>query len=215
MLTLARAIKSETRFPVWVLNTMEALTKAGKTLACVQLTRVLLQADKNAVGVWNVKAAYLHGYFFEEYLGLGMPEVTAFNSALHAVAVGAGKAKTVTLDRMALAASETGSVGGYTSLPGSASQAGGTEVSSALTALKAVMEDALTPLKGMKLAEPSDKVKAPKALVDAKGGCVFCGRSWCTLLKGGEMCRAGKRALALSRETKSKGDDDEGSNKDA
>ena len=97
-------------------------------------------------------------------------------------------------------------------MPGSASQAGGTEVSSALTALKAVMEDALTPL--VKLAEPSEKVKAPKALVDSKGGCVFCGRSWCTLLKGGEMCRAGKRALALSRESKAKGDDDEGS-KDA
>ena len=215
VLTLARAIKNETRFPVWVLNTMEALTKAGKTLACVQLTRVLLQADKNSVGVWNVKAAYLHGYFFEEYLGLGMPEVTAFNSALHAVAVGAGKAKAIALERVAPALSEAGSMGGYTSLPGSASQAGNTEVSSALTALKAMMEDALTPLREIKPAEQSEKAKAPRALLDSKGGCVFCGRSWCTLLKGGEMCRAGKRALTLSRESKAKGDDDEGSNKDS
>ena len=215
VLTLARALKQEERFSSWVVTTMEALSKAGMPLACVQLTRVLLQADKNSVGVWSVKSGYLHGYFFEEYLGLGMPEVTAFNSALHAVAVGAGKPKAVALERMAPALSEAGSVGGYTSLPGSASQAGNTEVSSALTALKAMMEDALTPLREIKPAEQSEKAKAPRALLDSKGGCVFCGRSWCTLLKGGEMCRAGKRALTLSRESKAKGDDDEGSNKDA
>jgi hypothetical protein len=78
-----------------------------------------------------------------------------------------------------------------------------------------MMEDALTPLREIKPAEQSEKAKAPRALLDSKGGCVFCGRSWCTLLKGGEMCRAGKRALTLSRESKAKGDDDEGSNKDS
>ena len=77
------------------------------------------------------------------------------------------------------------------------------------------MEDALTPLREIKPAEHTEEVKAPKALVDSKGGCVFCGRSWCTLLKGGEMCRAGKRALTLSRESRTKGDDDESSSKDA
>ena len=82
VLTLGRALKSETRFPTWVVTTMEALSKAGKPLACVQLTKVLLQADKNAVGVWATKAAYLHGYFFDEFLGIGMPQVTALNSAL-------------------------------------------------------------------------------------------------------------------------------------
>ena len=93
VLTLGRALKTETRFPTWVVTTMEALSKAGKPLACVQLTKVLLQADKNAVGVWATKAAYLHGYFFDEFLGLGMPQVTALNSALHAVAVGSSSAR--------------------------------------------------------------------------------------------------------------------------
>lgn len=93
VLTLARALKSEARFPTWVVMTMEALSKAGMPLACVQLTKVLLQVDKNAVGAWSVKAAYLHGHFFDEYLGIGMPQVTALNSALHAVAVGSSGAR--------------------------------------------------------------------------------------------------------------------------
>ena len=199
ILTLARALKQETRFSVWVLNTMEALTKAGKTLACVQLTRVLLQADKNSVGVWSVKAGYLHGYFFEEYLGVGLPHVTAMNSALHAVALGTSSLKTLK-EKPAL--SEVGSAGSktdlYSQLPGSASQAGGSEVGTAMSAMKEMMEEALAPIKEAREASPSGGGKL-RALTNSDGECLFCRRAHCTLLKGGEMCRSGKRALGLLR----------------
>ena len=125
---------------------MESLSKAGMPLACVQLTKVLLQADKNAVGVWSVKTAYLYGYFFEEYLGIGMPQVTALNSALHAVAVGSGGAR----GGKEKAPTEIIPLGSrsdpFGSLPGSASQVGASEVGSAITALKEMMEEALTPI---------------------------------------------------------------------
>ena len=199
ILTLARALKQETRFSMWVLNTMEALTKAGKTLACVQLTRVLLQADKNSVGVWAVKAGYLHGYFFEEYLGVGLPHVTAMNSALHAVAMGTSNLKSL---KEKAAPSEVGSSGGksdlYSLLPGSASQAGNSEVGSALSAMKEMMAEALAPIKEAQEAKPAgggNSDKTPRALMNPGGECVFCLRTYCSLLKGGEMCRSAKRSL--------------------
>ena len=145
VLTLSRALKSEARFPMWVVMTMEALSKAGMPLACVQLTKVLLQADKNAVGTWSVKAAYLHGYFFDEYLGIGMPQVTALNSALHAVAVGSSSArssKEKALSEIIPSGSKSDPFG---SLPGSASQVGSSEVGSAISALKDMMSEALLP----------------------------------------------------------------------
>ena len=205
VLTLARALKSESRFSTWVVTTMESLSKAGMPLACVQLTKVLLQADKNAVGVWSVKTAYLYGYFFEEYLGIGMPQVTALNSALHAVAVGSGGVR----GGKEKAPTEIIPLGSrsdpFGSLPGSASQVGASEVGSAITALKEMMEEALTPIKEMKgWKRTGEKPKDGKA----QSKCTWCGRSYCPLLKGGEMCMAAKRALTLLRNTPRKEKED-------
>ena len=88
VITLARALKSESRFREWVVVTTDALTKAGLPLAAVQLTKVLLQAEQQSYGSWAVKSNYLHSYFFSEYLGVGMPQVTAFNSAIKAMGLG-------------------------------------------------------------------------------------------------------------------------------
>ena len=204
VLTLARALKQEERFSAWVVTTMEALSKAGMPLACVQLTKVLLQADKNAVGVWSVKSAYLHGYFFEEYLGIGLPQVTAINSALHAVAsAGPRGAKDKAPAEVVPLGSRSDPFG---SLPGSASQVGASEAGSAMSAFKEMMEDALAPLKDLK-DKPAGK-KVGKGLQIAEDECPWCGRSWCTMLQGGEMCRSAKRSLTLLRNKGSKGKDD-------
>ena len=213
VLTLARALKQEERFSSWVVTTMEALSKAGMPLACVQLTKVLLQADKNAVGVWSVKAAYLHGYFFEEYLGIGLPQVTALNSALHAVAsAGPRGGKEKATPEVVQLGSRSDPFG---SLPGSASQVGASDVGSALSAIKEMMEDALAPIKELKEAKPGGK-KVGGGPMNEDGECPWCGRSWCTMLKGGEMCRSATRSLALLRNKKGKNKDDgEESSKEA
>ena len=196
VLTLARALKNEARFSSWVVTTMEALSKAGKPLACVQLTKVLLQADKNAVGAWQVKAAYLHGYFFEEYLGIGMPQVTALNSALHALASGSRGGKEKPLSEVVPSGSRSDPFG---SLPGSASQVGASDVGSAITALQEMMKDALTPIRELKEGKAASEKPSRKARASTDEECAWCGRSWCTLLKGGEMCQAAERSLDLLR----------------
>ena len=200
LLTLGRALKSETRFSTWVVTTMEALSKAGKPLACVQLTKVLLQADKNAVGVWATKAAYLQGYFFDEFLGIGMPQVTALNSALHAVAVGSTGARGGKEKALSEVVSSGSRSDPFGSLPGSASQVGASDAGSAITAFKEMMSEALAPIK--ELGEKKPKRHAAKAIVNEKGECAWCGRDWCTFIKGGEMCRAAERSIKLLRSSK-------------
>lgn len=196
VLTLARALKNETRFSAWVVTTMEALSKAGKPLACVQLTKVLLQADKNSAGNWAVKSAYLHGYFFEEYLGIGMPQVTALNSALHALASGPRGSKEKPLSEVVPSGSRSDPFG---SLPGSASQVGTSDVSSAITALQDMMREALAPIKELKEGKGASEKAGRKARAGADEECAWCGRTWCAYLKGGDMCRAAERSLKLLR----------------
>ena len=181
---------------------MEALSKAGKPLACVQLTKVLLQADKNAVGVWATKAAYLHGYFFDEYLGIGMPQVTALNSALHAVAMGSTGArggKEKALSEVVPSGSRSDPFG---SLPGSVSQVGASDVGSAISALKEMMSEALAPIKELGEKKPRREKHSAKSIANEKGECAWCGRDWCAFIKGGEMCRAAERSLKLLRSSK-------------
>ena len=83
-----------------------------------------------------------------------------------------------------------------------------------MSALKEMMEDALAPLKDLK-DKPAGK-KVGKGLQIAEDECPWCGRSWCTMLKGGEMCRSATRSLALLRSKKGKNKDDgEESSKEA
>ena len=166
-----------------------------------------MQADKNAVGVWNVKAAYLHGYFFEEYLGVGLPQVTALNSALHAVAAGSRGGKEKPLSEVVPSGSRSDPFG---SLPGSASQVGTSDVGSAISALQEMMRDALAPIKELKESKTRKEKARRKPRTDSDEECAWCGRSWCSYLKGGEMCRAAQRSLDLLRATPPKKNDTDG-----
>lgn len=55
------------------METMSSLTKAGVPQASVRLMRIILQAETQAAGSWQVKRKCLYGYFFQDYLGLGLP----------------------------------------------------------------------------------------------------------------------------------------------
>lgn len=86
---------------------------------------------------------------------------------------------------------------------------------SALSAMKVIMEEALAPIKEAKEGKSpggGGPAKAPSALVNSDGECVFCLRTFCTLLKGGEMCRSAKRSLGFLRakENKTSEKDDKG-----
>ena len=73
---------------------------------------------------------------------------------------------------------------------------------SALSAMKEMMAEALAPIKEAQEAKPAGggkSDKAPRALTNPEGECVFCLRTYCSLLKGGEMCRSAKRSLGLLR----------------
>ena len=211
VITLARALKNEQRFREWVLTTMSSLSQSGRPLASIRLSKIILQADLQAMDSWSVKSTYLHNYFFSEYLGVGMPRVTAVNSALRAVALGSqmgsgGKVhRSLTVPAAPLSEAPgsmaPGSMDLYSSLPGSASSSGNSETSTALTALKDMFEEALAPIRklGEQSSVGSDKGKSG-GIRDSKGACIFCGRTWCSTLKGKEMCREARRALELLKD---------------
>ena len=74
-LTLERALgeaRSEHRFTEWAIKTNDLLNKAGLYLAGARLMKVLTQANRQSGGAWPRKRVYLYGYFFEEFLGLGL-----------------------------------------------------------------------------------------------------------------------------------------------
>ena len=85
-LTLERALQkpSEDFLTEWSMQTTESLNRSGLSKASAMLMRVLVKANRFGQGHWPRKRAYLHGYFFEEYTGLGLPADFAFQSAIHA-----------------------------------------------------------------------------------------------------------------------------------
>ena len=90
-LTLERSLKSErseVRFTEWSIKTNDLLNKAGLFYAAARLMKVLTQANRQSGGFWPRKRVYLYGYFFEEFLGLGLPADYAVQSAFNSMAVG-------------------------------------------------------------------------------------------------------------------------------
>ena len=64
------------------------MVKAGLFYAAARLMKVLTQANRQSGGAWPRKRVYLYGYFFEEFLGLGLPADYAVQSAFNSMAVG-------------------------------------------------------------------------------------------------------------------------------
>ena len=168
------------------------------------LMRVLVKANRFGQGYWPRKRAYLHGYFFEEYTGLGLPADFAFQSAIHAQNVlvpGRGDKN----PRSDLLGSEVGSSlssflgsnsGGYSTLGDSASVIGGSGVGSGLGDLSGLAD-----VIKRSIEEGLAGVKPPMEESGKGGGtCMYCHKSSCPMLSGGKPCREANRAAGLLRE---------------
>ena len=79
---LERAIRTESAFEAWIVRTSEALASARLPLARDMLNEVLAQARAQSHGNHALFREFAYGYFFDEFLGCGLPEVVAIRSAL-------------------------------------------------------------------------------------------------------------------------------------
>ena len=81
--TLKRALKSadSNMFEEWLNDMTDQLHAVNKPKAAQRLAKVVAQAKRQAHHVWEAIREYLEGYFFKEFLGLGLPAVIAESSA--------------------------------------------------------------------------------------------------------------------------------------
>ena len=84
VLTLERALKTEQLFDRWLAKMVEKLQNASLPKAGLRLMQIVAQSSTQSGGNWQWKKTYLEGYFFEEYLGLGLPKLIASASAFNA-----------------------------------------------------------------------------------------------------------------------------------
>ena len=82
LLTLERALQREVQFNEWLMQMVRALEINGLPKAAIRLMMVVSQASLQAAGQWEPKRAYLTGYFFREFRGLGLPKILGSASAL-------------------------------------------------------------------------------------------------------------------------------------
>ena len=163
------------------------------------LMRVLVKANRFGQGYWPRKRAYLHGYFFEEYTGLGLPADFAFQSAIHAQNVlvptrGDKNPRPELLGsevESALSSFLGSNLGSYSSMGDSARALGGGlgDLSGLAEVIRRSVEEGLAGAK----SQSDDSGKGG-------GSCMYCHKSACTMLSGGKPCREANRAAGLLRE---------------
>ena len=201
-LTLERSLKSdrnEARFTEWSIKTNDLLNKAGLFYAAARLMKVLTQANRQAGGAWPRKRVYLYGYFFEEFLGLGLPADYAVQSAFNSMAVnvpGTTPGKTdlgAAMGDMTL--NNLGNLGDYSGL--GANRAGGSSSGDAgfaamMAALQKSIEESLAPLKQLKQGGEGERGGG-----SSSDACPFCHRTSCTMTEGGRPCHEAQRAAKL------------------
>ena len=210
-LTLERSLKSErseVRFTEWSIKTNDLLNKAGLFYAAARLMKVLTQANRQSGGAWPRKRVYLYGYFFEEFLGLGLPADYAVQSAFNSMAVnvpGTGPTKSdlgaAMSDSML---SNLGNLGDYSGL-GGAGRSGGEagNLVAVMSALQKSIEESLAPLKDLKVKGGGGGGESSSSFT-----CPFCRRKACTMSAGGRPCHEASRAAKLWNSQKKKGDEE-------
>ena len=202
VLTLELALMKEDRFTEWSVQTVDALNASGLPRAASMLMKVLAQANRMAGGSWLRKRVYLFGYFFEEFTGLGLPEEYATRSAFNAMAMAPPPAFEKNVSEAA--ASETAfSLGtsrlsDYDRMGGSVSLAGssaGFDMRELASLIKTSIEQGLAPLKELGSGGGGGRG-------GAFGGCLYCRKSDCPMLQGGEPCKEARHAADLLRTKK-------------
>ena len=173
--------------------------------AGARLMKVLTQANRQSGGDWPRKRVYLYGYFFEEFLGLGLPADYAVQSAFNSFAVslpvsGGGKGD-LGPAMSGAAISGLGALGDYSSMGGSSS--GGMDMSALMAALQKSIADGLAPLREGKTS--ADGGGGGGGDSNTPRSCVFCGRKGCQMLSGGYPCHEANRARKLLKSEKDGG----------
>ena len=221
LLTLERALRkpSEDQLTEWSMQTTEALNKAGLGKASAMLMRVIVKANRFGQGHWPRKRAYLYGYFFEEYTGIGLPSDFAYQSAINAQSVPI-PTRLKEGPRSEMGGSDAGSnlgslagsgLGGFSTLGDSASMLGGSaaggglgDLSGLAEVIKRSIEEGLS---GLKNNSGDDSSRAGAT-------CMYCKKRDCPMPAGGRPCRDANRAAGLlnekrkaDRESKDKGGD--------
>ena len=215
-------MKSEPLFDRWLAKMVEKLQNAALPKAGLRLMQVVAQSSTQSGGNWNWKRAYLEGYFFDEYLGLGLPKLiasaSAFNASgqlqLQAISKGvpalpstvgaptfSSSGSTVDLSSVPLGIGGSPSLVSGCEFGPSASVVGtGTDQAHQMTTMIAsALKEALHPLNAR-----LDAIEGPsrgaalsgRDLMPVVSGrkCLFCGRETCEFIRGGDPCREAKQA---------------------
>ena len=220
VLTLERALKEESLFERWLPKMVEKLQNSGLPKAGLRLMQIVAQATTQAGGNWQVKRSYLEGYFFDEYLGLGLPALMASASAFNALGRlvrGMGNGKQAPSSGGSLAGGSTIDLSSFSSgsstlgpsacasvigsdLGPSASVVGGSVIGGGSafdpSTLRDAIVEAMTPVTSRLAAleaSISPSGQPPPSLTSGRK-CLFCGREVCDMLRGGEPCREAKQA---------------------
>ena len=208
VLTLERALREEPLFERWLGKMVEKLQNAFLPKAGLRLMQVVAQASTQSNGHWPVKRRYLEGYFFDEYLGLGLPHLmanaSAFNAmgALHharASGVNLSCAKQVASSVVDLASVSSGSQAGNVvpTIAAPESVIFPSSASSSLadpTGIVTAMRDMIGGLSQRLEALEKQGVDGGAASIGRK--CLHCGRAECPFIRGGEPCREARQAEA-------------------
>ena len=81
-IVIERALKSPSLWRDYKTSQGSLFSAHGLDKASLQWNKVVASAEKTAPGDLALQLAYLRGYFFDEFLGRGMPEVRGVQSSL-------------------------------------------------------------------------------------------------------------------------------------
>ena len=189
--TLERALKREDRFNEWANGTLDSIINAGLPKAASMFMKLLGNATRLANGSWPRKKAFIYGYFFEEFTGLGLPVDYATRSAFNALSV----APAPGMDRMLSgtpSSAGTGSTLGasslYDSLGDSVSQLGSSSGAGLAELIKQSIQE------GLAAGMSSGGGGGGGGSDGSRGQCMYCHKADCPMLRGGPPCKDAKFA---------------------
>ena len=185
--------------------------------------QVVAQASTQSGGNWQWKRAYLEGYFFDEFLGLGLPKLIASASAFNAsgqlqqlttvvpkaasllastvtASTLSSGGSTVDLSSLHMAGGPASHSGGSDIGPSASMVGGGGPDPSQLASLvSSVVKEVMSPLSARLEALEGTRrgaAEGARELAPVVPGrkCLFCGRESCEFIRGGDPCREAKQA---------------------
>jgi len=216
--TLRRALRSSTQhmFEDWKVDLGDQLHAKNLPKAAARLDKVVAFAIKQAHHVWEAQREYLEGYFFKEFLGLGLPKVIAPASALICAGSPVVLASRMRMQPASLQTQFSSGLGGSTtstlSIPGCGSGSSWSgDVGPSASQLSAEVAAAAERLFNQAMQKQTSFQQAsfhPSGLngsanggdafadrKDNSGRCKFCMRLECLYITGGKPCREYHQAL--------------------